>query len=122
MKVCVFLMLNFILVFVACESLPTIPPKEVIAVGPPPNDSTGVFPKQFRLNEPFPNPFDTLTEIRINIPERSIVSVIVQNPLGDIVKVLMSQEINRGVYQLEWDARNENNEVVNEQLIHDYYK
>lgn len=112
MKLFLLLALSLIIVFTACESLPTVPPKEVFSVGPPPNDSLGVFPNGYEISDPYPNPFNNHTSFSVSIPKRSFVSVVIQNPLGDIIKVVFSQEINPGRYLLDWDATNEEGDVV----------
>ena len=60
----------------------------------------------FRLLQNYPNPFNPVTKIRYNIAEKSFVTLKVYDILGKEVAVLASGEMNRGTYELNFNASN----------------
>lgn len=65
-----------------------------------------VIPKEFVLEEVFPNPFNPSTTIRFGLPERSNVKIEVYNVLGKLISTLLTQEMQHGYHQIEWKAEN----------------
>ena len=63
----------------------------------------------FNLEQNFPNPFNSSTQIRFELPNTSLVSLIVYNLLGKEVTVLLNQELPSGSYTINWEARDEKN-------------
>lgn len=64
-------------------------------------------PSSFTLEQNYPNPFNPVTLIRFSIPERSIISLIIYNSLGEVVTELISNaEFDSGVYEYTFDASN----------------
>jgi N-acetylmuramoyl-L-alanine amidase len=61
-------------------------------------------PTEFALEQNFPNPFNPLTSISYSLPMRVQVKIIVYNTLGQVVKILLSEEKPAGHYQLQFDA------------------
>ena len=63
-------------------------------------------PRQFSLNQNFPNPFNPSTEITFSLqqPERATLTVF--NALGRKVETLVDQKLSAGVYKLSFDAQN----------------
>ncbi|MCW8802932.1 MAG: T9SS type A sorting domain-containing protein, partial [Ignavibacteriaceae bacterium] len=53
----------------------------------------------------FPNPFNPTTSIRYEIPEQSIVTLIVYDVLGGEVATLVNEEKPIGNYEVEFNAR-----------------
>ncbi|MFQ6617957.1 MAG: T9SS type A sorting domain-containing protein, partial [Fidelibacterota bacterium] len=62
-------------------------------------------PRSYYLGRNFPNPFNILTTIIFNIPERVKVSLIVYNLLGEEVSVLVNEIKNPGFYKVSWGGR-----------------
>ena len=62
-------------------------------------------PNEFNLSA-YPNPFNPSTTISFTIPERSEVSIIIYDILGNEVKRIFNQEVQAGSYQASWDATN----------------
>lgn len=60
----------------------------------------------FELNQNYPNPFNPATKIGFAIPKADYVDLRVYDILGREVKVLLSQQLNIGEYEIEFDAKN----------------
>jgi len=61
-------------------------------------------PHEFRLSQNYPNPFNPSTNIQFSILQRSFVTLEVYNALGERVGILVSEELNTGNYNYDWDA------------------
>ena len=64
----------------------------------------GSIPKNFKLNNNYPNPFNPSTTIKFSIPQTSYVTLEVFNTLGERIGVLASEELSAGTYKYNWDA------------------
>ncbi len=67
---------------------------------------TGELPKDFRLSQNHPNPFNPATSIEFSIPEDSYAKLTIYDVLGREVAVLFDQQLKRGVYRETWNAAN----------------
>jgi plastocyanin len=65
---------------------------------------SGSVPAVFNLGQIYPNPFNPVTNIRVDIPRSSFVKLTVYNLLGGEVEVLVNQNLNTGSYSVDWDA------------------
>lgn len=75
------------------------------------DDITGVddylkIPNEFKLQQNFPNPFNPTTIIKYQIAKRTRVTITVYNTIGQVVKILVDQPKEEGMYETEWDATN----------------
>ena len=61
-------------------------------------------PKEFRLYENYPNPFNPTTNIKFDIPKSSYVQLIVYDVLGREIKTLVNENMNAGRYDINWDG------------------
>ncbi len=66
-------------------------------------------PDRFVLHQNFPNPFNPSTTIQFEMPERSRVTLIVYDILGQQVATLIDQEIKPGYHKATWDGTNKEN-------------
>ena len=64
-------------------------------------------PLSFRLHPNAPNPFNPSTTIRYDLPEGSHVRLTIFNLMGQRVRVLVNAEQGSGVYNVQWDGRDE---------------
>jgi hypothetical protein len=71
-----------------------------------------LLPREFSLDNNFPNPFNPTTTIPVAVPFTSNVSLKVYNVLGEEVKVLQDGVLDAGRYWLTWDGRNNNGNAV----------
>lgn len=67
--------------------------------------SEGSVPNKFEVMPNYPNPFNSTTALRFQIPEACQVAVRVFNLKGQEIVVLMNKKLNRGIYQIEWDGK-----------------
>jgi hypothetical protein len=96
--------------FLQCESATGIQETNIPGYT---DSSTGrVIPSEHYLHRAYPNPFKDKVNIRIDIPGESKISLVVQNPLGDVVKVLFFQNIDPGYWLFEWDGTNDDGNKV----------
>lgn len=66
--------------------------------------NNGGTPTAFRLLSNYPNPFATTTNINFDVPERSFVTLVVRNELGQEVARLVSGNLDAGNYTVDFDA------------------
>ena len=63
-------------------------------------------PSEYALNGNYPNPFNPVTNISFNLPERAHVKITVYNVVGQVVKVLQNGYMNAGKASVVWNANN----------------
>ena len=73
-------------------------------------------PNEFLIEKLFPNPFNNIVNININIPKKGNLEVVVFDLLGKKVKEIYNQETNIGKYNFSWDGKNDMNGKVNSGL------
>jgi photosystem II stability/assembly factor-like uncharacterized protein len=68
-------------------------------------------PDRFELYQNYPNPFNPSTKLRFAVKsEKSNVKrqiqLVIYNALGQVVETLINEELNAGVYEVEFDGTN----------------
>ena len=58
----------------------------------------------YRLKQNFPNPFNSVTKIEFEIPQKNFVQLIIYDALGREVETLMNKELKAGSYNDVWNA------------------
>jgi hypothetical protein len=71
-----------------------------------PEKEQGSLPREFKLYQNFPNPFNPSTVITFDLPKNSIASLVVYDILGNEVDVLTRGMLSQGRYAIEWNAAN----------------
>jgi Leucine-rich repeat (LRR) protein len=64
-------------------------------------------PITYKLNNAFPNPFNPVTTLRYDLPEQSMVNIIIYDMLGRHVKTLVNQTQDAGFKSVIWNATND---------------
>ena len=91
------------------------------------NPHEGDVPKNFKLHDNFPNPFNPFTKINYDIPDKNFVEIIIYNLGGGKVATLSSEIKDSGTYSAHWNGRNSYGKEVGTgiyiyQLIADNYR
>jgi hypothetical protein len=61
-------------------------------------------PAAFRVHQNFPNPFNPITTIELELPEGRHTSITVVDLLGRRVAVLLDEDRPAGTTRVRWDA------------------
>ena len=63
-------------------------------------------PDKFELKQNYPNPFNPVTSIRFAIPTKSFVSLKIYDINGKIVQEGISEYLNAGIYEYQFNGNN----------------
>ncbi len=63
-------------------------------------------PKEFVLYQNYPNPFNATTNIQFYLPEKSKIRINLYNSLGELVKIILNNELEAGNHLLRFEANN----------------
>lgn len=80
---------------------------ESLGSGLPKSSGPEALPEIFEVFPNFPNPFNNITHIRYQLPEKGKVKIVLYNVLGQRVKTLVNEFQETGGYTVQWDGRNE---------------
>jgi photosystem II stability/assembly factor-like uncharacterized protein len=61
-------------------------------------------PTQYSLDQNYPNPFNPATTFRFSIPKEEYVSLKIFDAFGQEVTALISEKLQTGQYEKEWNA------------------
>jgi len=64
-------------------------------------------PTNFRLQQNYPNPFNPVTNIKFDLPKREFVKLVINDITGKEVALLVNEELDPGVYSVNWNAENQ---------------
>ena len=64
-------------------------------------------PSQFSLSNPYPNPFNPVTNIAFDLPEASEVILEIYNISGQRVRTLVNKQYQAGRHMVQWSATND---------------
>jgi len=67
-------------------------------------EDKNTLPVNYKLSQNYPNPFNSMTRIRYQIPELSLVTLRVYDVLGNEITSLVNDEKTVGNYQVGFDA------------------
>ena len=67
-------------------------------------NDVNLIPKEYSLQQNYPNPFNPSTSIKYSLPNSTHVKLCIYNSLGQEIAVLISQDMNAGVYTSIWNA------------------
>ena len=66
------------------------------------------FKADFKLNNNYPNPFNSSTNISFSILKESFVNIVIYNVNGVKMKLLTNEYKRKGNYTIKWNGQNEN--------------
>lgn len=69
-------------------------------------DEVRPIPGSFSLSRNYPNPFNSSTTIRYDLPKQSHVEIEIFDIMGRSIKRLVSDNKSAGAYTVTWDAKN----------------
>jgi len=69
-------------------------------------------PLEFSLSQNYPNPFNPATSFRFSLSKSSHVKIEIFNIVGQRLKTLVDQEMNAGVYVVDWDGKDVKSDFV----------
>jgi len=72
----------------------------------------GDLPASYALRQNYPNPFNPATTLRYELPEPSVVRLVIYTILGERVTELVNSRQEPGVHALEWNGTNGTRAVV----------
>ncbi|MBM4174821.1 MAG: T9SS type A sorting domain-containing protein [Ignavibacteria bacterium] len=68
--------------------------------------------KSFELFQNYPNPFNSLTTIKFYLPKSADISLQVYNLQGQLLKTILSKNMNEGMHMVFWNGRNDENKEL----------
>lgn len=74
----------------------------------------------YELRQNFPNPFNPTTTIIFTLKKEGFTTLSVFNILGQRVKTVLSEKLEKGNYEVNWNGTNENGSLVSNGIY--YYK
>ncbi|MCK4328226.1 T9SS type A sorting domain-containing protein [candidate division WOR-3 bacterium] len=83
-----------------------------IDIGPPVQGVSEGGQYVFELKQNYPNPMNSKTHIKFQIPTESDVMIDIYNLVGMHVKMLVNKKMKPGVYTLEWKGMDDNGNLL----------
>ncbi len=71
-----------------------------------------LLPDVYALHQNYPNPFNPITTLRYDLPEQSMVNIIIYDLLGRQVRTLINQTQDAGFKSVIWNATNDHGKPV----------
>ena len=59
-----------------------------------------------------PNPFSESIGLRINLENPSLVSILIRNLNGAVIKTISAEEMSVGYHEFLWDGKNDTGQAV----------
>jgi hypothetical protein len=72
-------------------------------------EPSSLLPKRFEITSAYPNPFNSVTQIELAVPQTGPVTIEIYNVAGQRVRTLAHEAFLAGVHRLTWDARSDAN-------------
>jgi len=80
------------------------------------HNQTSNLPKDFKLYQNFPNPFNPMTKIKFDVPKSSFVTLKVYDILGKEISTLVNDKLQANTYMVDFNASGLNSGVYFYQL------
>ena len=75
-----------------------------------------ILPKELSLSQNYPNPFNPQTTITYNLPTNTNICLSIYNVNGQLVRTLTNTKQNAGTYSIEWNGKDNNNNILSSGL------
>lgn len=69
-------------------------------------------PTDYTLDQNYPNPFNPSTQIGFSLPAASPVRLAIYNVSGELVRLLVNDELSAGMYRLQWNGLGNDGRIV----------
>ena len=69
------------------------------------NDLSAGIPADFVLSQNYPNPFRSQTQFEYGLPRSADVSIKVYNSFGQVIRELVSEYPEAGIYTVTWNGK-----------------
>ncbi|MDP7436874.1 MAG: FlgD immunoglobulin-like domain containing protein, partial [Candidatus Marinimicrobia bacterium] len=69
------------------------------------NDIAGI-PHTFKVHNNFPNPFNPVTRVQIDVPESGHMQVAIFDVSGRLLNTFYNGNITPGYHNIKWDGKN----------------
>ncbi|MDZ4723693.1 MAG: choice-of-anchor B family protein [candidate division Zixibacteria bacterium] len=76
------------------------------------DDGDNALPRSFSLEQNYPNPFNPTTTIQFSLQNRSHVTLVVYNTLGQEVTTLVNETRSAGMHTVVWNGKNSGGQTV----------
>ncbi len=87
--------------------------KDVVSV----KDEKDKIPNDYKLITAYPNPFNPITNLQVNVPTESNVKINIYDIMGNLVKTLINKKMKNGTHNIKFDATNLTSGVYFTQII-----
>jgi hypothetical protein len=68
--------------------------------------------EEFYLSYNYPNPFNSITNIKYGLPKNTRVKIYIYNLLGQEVATLVDEDKKQGTYEVRWEGKNKSGILV----------
>ena len=71
-----------------------------------------LIPANYKLYEPYPNPFNPTTKLAYDLPEKLFVKITIYDMLGNVIDILRNQIEDPGYKSVQWNGTNKQGRPV----------
>ncbi|MED5256725.1 MAG: T9SS type A sorting domain-containing protein, partial [Candidatus Neomarinimicrobiota bacterium] len=75
-------------------------------------NNVSYIPNEYHLYDAYPNPFNPVTTLRYDLPQKSMVTIKIYDMLGREVNTIVNQVQDAGFQSIIWDGTSTNGSAV----------
>jgi hypothetical protein len=75
-------------------------------------DKNSVVIKKFRISSVYPNPFNPTTNIRFEIPKKSLIKMAVYNLIGQKIATISNHFYSQGEHSVSWEGKDDSGKLM----------
>jgi len=68
------------------------------------NNISSEIPKEYKLYNNYPNPFNPATKIKFDIPKNGFTKIVIYDLLGREAEIIVNENLTKGAYEFVWNA------------------